>query len=185
MSHEFTENSIRIRPYKPEDAQPLFEAAVESIPDVYLWLPWCHPGYSKDESQAWIAHCEQGWYSGKEFQFAVVPKDEDKKVLGGCGLNAIDFSHRTANLGYWVRSGASGNGIATTAALMVARFGMESLKLIRIEIVMSIHNKRSKRVAEKIGAQYEGILRHRLLIHEEPHDAYLYSLIPEDLGLKG
>src|SRR5438309_1190355 len=43
---------IVIRPYQIGDAPLLFEAATESVAEVYRWLPWCHPGYSIGESEA-------------------------------------------------------------------------------------------------------------------------------------
>ncbi|NWG06958.1 MAG: hypothetical protein HXY35_09780 [Chloroflexi bacterium] len=41
----------------------------------------------------------------------------------------------------------------------------------------------SVRVAEKIGAQYEGILLNRMVVGSSIFDAYIYSLLPSDFGL--
>ncbi|HYE66449.1 MAG TPA: GNAT family protein, partial [Pyrinomonadaceae bacterium] len=60
-------------------------------------------------------------------------------------------------------------------------FGLEELGLQRIEIVVAVDNWASQRVAEKVGATREGILRKRLLIHGRPQDALMYSLVAEDL----
>ena len=51
----------------------------------------------------------------------------------------------------------------------------------RIEIVAAVGNRRSQRVAEKVGAAREGILRNRLKIGEVWHDAVMFSLVPDDL----
>ena len=45
-------------------------------------------------------------------------------------------------------------------------------------------NKKSIRVAEKLGAHYEGILRNRMVIGKVIADAHMYSLIPQDIGLE-
>ena len=89
------------------------------------------------------------------------------------------------NLGYWVRTSATRNGIASKAARLVAQFGFEELGLHRIEIIAAIPNIASQRVAEKIGAVREAVLRKRLLIRDQSQDAVLFSLVPEDLGLPG
>jgi RimJ/RimL family protein N-acetyltransferase len=86
-----------------------------------------------------------------------------------------------ANLGYWVRTSATGHGVATTATRLAARFGFEELGMQRIEIVAALDNIPSQRVAEKSGAKREGVLRRRLLIRGESLDAVLFSLVPEDL----
>ena len=70
--------------------------------------------------------------------------------------------------------------MATEATILLATFGFKELGLRRIEIVTDIENKASRRVAEKAGAQFEGILRKRLKFGDRNIDAAMYSLIPED-----
>ncbi|HKI74195.1 MAG TPA: GNAT family protein, partial [Pseudomonadales bacterium] len=67
----------------------------------------------------------------------------------------------------------------TEATVALAQFGFDYLRLLRIEIVMSVRNTASRRVAEKAGGQFEGILANRLYLHGEAHDARLYSLTPD------
>ena len=71
----------------------------------------------------------------------------------------------------------------TRAAQLAARFAFEKAKLIRAEIVIAVGNERSKRVAEKIGAHYEGILLNRMVKGTQICDAYMFSLIPSDFEL--
>jgi RimJ/RimL family protein N-acetyltransferase len=59
------------------------------------------------------------------------------------------------------------------------------LDLIRIEIVVATGNAASIRVAEKLGAQQEGILRNRITVGNRTHDAVMFSLTPKDFGLGG
>lgn len=180
MTVELIEGALLIRPYREEDASALYEAARESLPEVSRWLPWCHENYSIEESREFTssrAVAAQGdeWYS-----FGIFEKDGGR-FLGGVGINFINRVHQMANLGYWVRTSAAGRGVATSATRAVARFGFEQLGLRRIEIVAAVRNLPSQRVAEKAGGVREGVLRKRLLIHGEPHDAVLFSLIAEDL----
>ena len=46
---------------------------------------------------------------------------------------------------------------------------------------MAVENKASLRVAEKVGAYKEGILRNRIVLPDRIHDAVLFSIIPNDL----
>jgi RimJ/RimL family protein N-acetyltransferase len=89
-----------------------------------------------------------------------------------------------ANLGYWVRTSRIREGIATEAAKQAAQYGFERLRFQRLEIVVEIGNLPSLRVAKKIGAVQEGLLRNRGNLHGSPFDAYMYSLIPSDLGMR-
>lgn len=166
---------VSIRRYEPDDATRLFEAARESTADVFPWLPWCHPEYRIEESQEWIESQVEAYRKGTEFNFAVV--SEDSRFLGGCGLNRLDPAHRTANLGYWVRTSASGGGVAPRAVRALAEWAFSNTDLERLEILTAVGNRRSQRVAEKAGAHREGIARSRLLLHGRFHDAVLYSII--------
>ncbi len=166
---------IRIRPYRPDDAPRLYEAARESVGDVFPWLAWCHPRYSLEEAAAWTASREELARQGLEYHF-VVTGDEDR-FLGACGINQINRMHRFGNLGYWVRTSAAGRGVAVSAVALCAEFAFRNTDLLRLEIVCAVGNRRSQRVAEKAGALREGVLRDRLLLRGTSHDAVMYSIV--------
>jgi ribosomal-protein-serine acetyltransferase len=175
-----SDGRITIRPYRSDDTGALFEAVRESVDQISPWLDWCHANYSRSESEAWVSSREAAWRRGEDYSFVIV--DPTTHIfLGGCGLNDINKTHGFANLGYWVRSSWTRRGVATAAARLVARFGFQQRGLKRIEIVAAVDNMASQRVAEKVGAHREGVLRRRLMIHGELQDAVLYSLIPPDL----
>ena len=179
MRTELSNEFVKIRRYYSGDIPLLFEAVREASQEVSLWLDWCHPGYSIEEATSWVLNCDETWGNGTEHNFAIF--DHDANFLGGVGLNQISCIHQFANLGYWMRSSRIGNGFATAATLLAARFGFEELNLARVEIVVTVDNKASQRVAEKSGAKREGILRKRLVIHGCLHNAVMYSLVAEDL----
>ena len=107
----------------------------------------------------------------------------DSSILGSCSLNHIDPYFRLGNLAYWVRSSRLGEGIASRAVRLVTRFAFEQVGLIRAEIVVAEANLASLRVAEKVGALREGVLRNRLIIHGQIFPGVMHSLIPKDFGL--
>ena len=165
----------RLRPYEAGDARALWEAARESVADVFPWLSWCHAQYSMAEAEEWIRSRAPLAAEGREYTFAIV--GDDGRLLGGCGINQINRLHKFGNLGYWVRSSATGRGVATEAARQAADFAFRTTDLVRVEIVCAVGNERSQRVAARAGAVREGLLRRRLLIHGQPVDAVLYSFV--------
>jgi len=167
--------SCRIRPYEAADAEALWQAARESVAEVHPWLEWCHPGYSMAEAIEWAESRARLAAERGEFTFAIV--GEDGRFLGGCGVNQINAIHRFGNLGYWVRSSATGRGVASEAARQAADFAFRETDLTRLEIVCAVENRRSQRVAERIGALREGVLRNRLQLHGRAVDAVMYSLV--------
>ena len=173
----FETERLTVRRCDPTYTDYLFEAARDSVKELYPFLPWCHPGYRISDASQWLKFAVNQWDSGAAFGFSIFSK-QDGRLIGGCGVNLLD-DHPTANLGYWIRTGMTGQGIATEATLGLADFAFRHVGLLRLEIIMSVKNTASRKVAIKTGAEFEGTLRNRLLLHGQCHDAYLYSLIPE------
>jgi ribosomal-protein-serine acetyltransferase len=175
-----TRGTVILRPYRLSDADYLYEAVRESLDEASPWLSFAHKDYTVKESRDWLKKRPGEWKKGASYDFAILDV-RDGGYLGGCGLNAIDTENLRANLGYWVRTSCTKRGVATTATLLLAEWGFKELALNRIEILVATGNTRSQRVAEKVGAQREGILRKRIVVRNKIHDAIMYSLIPGDI----
>jgi ribosomal-protein-serine acetyltransferase len=179
MSRVTPNAGITLRPYALTDALDLWHAVHESLNDLMPWMPWCHPNYSFDESHTWLDAQVREFRARTAFEFAII--SPDGRYLGACGVNQIGTVNRRANIGYWVRSSAAGRGVATAAVQLAYQWAMENTNLIRLEILIAVGNRASQRVAEKVGAVREGVLRQRLLLHDEAHDAVMFSLIRDGL----
>jgi RimJ/RimL family protein N-acetyltransferase len=177
---ELTDGRITLRPHRLSDADATYQAIRESLAELSPWLPFAHQDYAKKETRAWLKKRPGEWKSGLSYQFAILDA-KDGTLLGGCGLGEIDNLHRRANLGYWIRTSRAGKGVATAATILLAKWGFEALKLLRIEILVAVENARSLRVAEKAGATREGVLRNRLNIRDKAHDAVMHSLVPGEV----
>jgi ribosomal-protein-serine acetyltransferase len=178
---ELTNGIITVRPHRTSDVEPCFEAVRESINELSPWMWWCHGAYSFEETKIWIESRPDAWEKGVEYSFAIVDS-KDGYFLGGCGLNYMNLTDRFANLGYWVRTRRTRQGVATAATLLVAQFAFNELRVNRVEMVVATENKASQRVAEKVGALREGILRKRIVVRDHIYDAFIFSLIADDLG---
>ena len=177
---KLTDGDILVRPLRLDDAEAVYEAAHESIPEVSLWLPWLHEKYSIEETREFLSSRVNPAQAEEAYSFGIFDRTSER-FLGGVGLNFINRVHQIANLGYWVRTNATGKGVASKATRLVARFGFTELGLQRIEIIAAVSNVASQRVAEKAGAVRECVARERLLIHGKRLDAVVFSLLPEDL----
>lgn len=168
-----TPASVRLRRYTLDDVPAVVEAVHESLAELSPWMPWAHAAYSADDSRAWLRVQVPAFDKGEAYEFAIV--SAEGRYLGGCGLNQIDSVNRRANLGYWVRSSATRQGVATAAVRAVHEWGFEHTNLIRLEIVVAAGNVASHRVAEKVGAVREGTLYRRLMLRGTAHDASVFS----------
>jgi ribosomal-protein-serine acetyltransferase len=175
-----TDGKITLRPYRNQDIEPTYLAIRESLAELAPWLPFAHTDYSKEETRDWIKNRPNDWKKGVGYEFTILDV-ADGSVLGGCGLNGVKKLDRTANLGYWVRTSRTGQGIAPAATRLLARWGLETLKLTRIEIVVASVNQRSLRAAEKSGARREGVLRNRIYVRDRCYDGVMHSFIPGEV----
>lgn len=180
MSYERRHGNVLIRPFADADAEAFLEAVLASVDTVGRVFSWCHAGYSLADAQAWMARCQRAWDTRSDYPFAIIEADTGR-LLGSVGINHLHPIHRNGNLGYWVRSGATGRGIGSTAAQLAARFAFVEIGLVRLEIITQLDNAGSQRVALSTGAQFECIARNRLVVDGRPQDGRVYGLIPTDL----
>ena len=173
---------IIVRPYQFSDASAFSDSARSSAAEVGKWLAWCTPDYDVARAEAYIRSSHVDSTSRKAYAFGIFRSGAAGAHLGGIALNRIDWPARTANLGYWVATHASRQGIGTRAAWLACRFGFERLGLGRIEILAETGNAPSRAVALRLGARFEGILRSKVRRADTPVDLELYSLLPGELG---
>jgi RimJ/RimL family protein N-acetyltransferase len=169
---------VGIRLYRQDDVSEMTAAARESVADISPWMPWCHPNYSESDAAGWIQVTLDSHRNGTMYDFAII--DDAGRYAGACGINKISHPDGVANLGYWVRSSAMGRGIAPAAVLQLIPWVFQNTPLHRLEIVVAIGNIRSLRVAEKVGAHRDAVLRKRTLVLGQPSDAVLFSVVRPD-----
>ncbi|REK05413.1 MAG: N-acetyltransferase [Planctomycetota bacterium] len=174
--------SIRLRPFVLADAEEVCEAVCASKTEIAPWMPWCHEEYSIADTREFLGSRAEAFQKTGEYTFAIVEKASGR-IVGATGLNEFDPATLSANHGYWLRTSATGHGYATQAARLVLRWGLETLRLERIEIMIAKENTRSHAVAKRAGAVREGLLRRSMRIGGVQHDAIVYSVIRADLGL--
>ena len=106
---------------------------------------------------SWLAMYEEGRRLGTREAFAIV-NDADE-FLGLTMLPTYNAETRTAELGYVVAPHARGQGVAQEALRLLTDFAINDLHMQRLELLISVENDASKRVARRCGYSHEGVLR--------------------------
>jgi len=163
-----------LRRYRLRHGVAIAEAVRESGRHLSRYETWAHPAFEEVEGREHAAWWEQAWEAGSARYFGIWRGD---RYLGSAGLSEIVLDHRVAGLGYWVRTSETGQGVATAAAGAIIAAGFEHLGLQRVEIMAAVGNLASRRVAEKVGAVFEGTLRKRQVLDGVPVDCAVYSVI--------
>lgn len=111
----------------------------------------------------------------KTFAFAITV---DGGVIGSIGVFRCENIHsRTAEIGYYIGEAYWGNGYAASAVKQACQYVFENTDIIRIFAEPFARNRRSCRVLEKAGFQYEGTLRSNAVKNGEILDMKMYALI--------
>jgi RimJ/RimL family protein N-acetyltransferase len=114
-----------------------------------------------------------------EYELAVVLR-ETGRIIGGVGLRVSRPEHFAGDIGYTFNPAHWGNGYCTEAAAALLAFGFGELKLHRIHATCDPENRRSARVMEKIGMQYEGRLRNYTFEKGKWRDSLIYARLATD-----
>lgn len=84
---------------------------------------------------------------------------ETGTLVGSSGLHRIDWGVPMFEIGYWCRTGFSGQGYTTESVRGIAAFAFDTLGAKCVEIRCDPLNHPSARVAERAGFQLEGEMR--------------------------
>jgi RimJ/RimL family protein N-acetyltransferase len=132
------------------------------------------PGFAR----IWLDRYEEGRMDGSREAFAIV--DEDGGFLGLGLAPRIERDARTAELGYVVAPAARGRGVASEALRRLTEWAFGELGMLRLELMISVENAASKRVAERCGYVREGVLRSLHVKQGVHEDTELWSRLATD-----
>jgi RimJ/RimL family protein N-acetyltransferase len=161
-------------------------AAICTDPAIAEWTTVPSP-YSRADAEAFVTGMVvDGWKRETNFTWAVrEPGETDAPVLGMVGMTSEREPgvERVGELGYWAAPEARGRGLTTEATRLVVDWALdpEGLGLVRAHWSAFVGNWASRRVAWKVGFRFEGTLRRWGLQRGERRDAWVGSLLPDDL----
>jgi RimJ/RimL family protein N-acetyltransferase len=139
------------------------------------------PDYGEAEGRVFIAGAAGRRTRQESLELAVVGAGEGR-LLGAVGLVMDRHDPARAEVGYWVAPWARGAGVATRALTLISRWALGPLGLVRLDLLASVSNLASMRVAERCGYVREGTLRKAWFRGPEREDLALYSLLADDLA---
>jgi RimJ/RimL family protein N-acetyltransferase len=157
------------------DAARIFELAAN--PNVLDRVALPSP-YELHHAEAWLASLPGLRAEGKEFHWAIVPHGSDE-LVGAVGL-MLSPANEWAEVGYWIGEPYWGQGIGLEAARLACRFGFDEVGLNRLMIRVRKDNEASKRIALRLGFQFEGCLRQHMKRAGQLHDLETYGLLRSD-----
>lgn len=127
----------------------------------------------------WVDRYARGRADNTAINFAIEDAD-DGTFLGLALAPHLDLEERTAELGYVLSSEARGRGVASEALQQLTAWAFEEQDLIRLQLLISVSNEPSKRVAERCGYRFEGVLRGLYVKQDVREDTESWSRLVTD-----
>ena len=150
------DNKIILRSYIESDAVSLFEKVNNSRQHLSPWLSWVNGTTKLEHSAMFIQESIQKQEAQEALSMGIF---YDNDLIGGIGMHLWEQDLKKAQIGYWLVKNFEGQGIINKCLQLFIGFLFEKLKLNKLEIRYIPSNKRSAKVAQRLGFIIEGILR--------------------------
>lgn len=168
---------IRLRSFQLEDAATLLAAIDADRATFDQWLRWSSAIHSQEDAQEFIRRAAEREAENRGFHMALWRGTE---LLGGVACWSHDPVHHVAELGYWLAATARGAGLATTATRAVTEHLFAHGHVNRVEFQCRTENQASRRVAERVGAKFEGVRRQSHWVAGAFRDHAVYAVLSTD-----
>jgi RimJ/RimL family protein N-acetyltransferase len=164
-----------LRPWRDSDVAAVTAACQD--PEIARWTR-VPENYSESDARAFLLYRYDSLLAGTTAPFAISSPDDT--LLGSVSLLRLEWRHLRGEVGYWLSREARGQGHATRAVRLIARWGFASLGLGRIDLLAATGNRSSQLVAERCGFTREAVLRAYFRGKEGYHDMVVYGLLAAD-----
>lgn len=176
---------VRLEPLALRHVDALV-AAAEGSPDLYRWSP---VPQTKAEAVQYVETALAWRDAGTAVPFAIV---RDSVPIGSTRFWNIErwawppghASHGrdvpdACEIGYtWLARTAIRTAANTESKLLMLAHAFETWQVLRVCLHTDVRNQRSRTAIERIGGQFEGILRaHRMAADYIPRDSARYSIV--------
>lgn len=153
--------AVRLEPLQPQHA-PALAALVE--PDLFQYFNVVLR--TRADVEAYIASALAAAERGTERPFVIIERETGAPV-GSTRYLDIQREHRTLEIGStWLARRVWRSRINTECKYLLLRHAFETLHVMRVQLKTDARNARSRAAIERIGGQFEGILRHHMLVRD-------------------
>jgi RimJ/RimL family protein N-acetyltransferase len=176
----FETERLLIRSPFPGDGAEVYAAVAESLEELKPWLPWARRELTVEVEEENMRRARAAFLERSDLMLLLFLKGTST-LVGGSGLHRIDWGVPRFEIGYWLRTRFAGQGYMTEAVCGITAFAFDALGARRVEIRCDSRNRRSARVAQRVGFRLEGELRNAEVgPGGDPRHTLVFSMIPEE-----
>ena len=148
---------VRLEPIRRDHAQLFWEAAKDSVDEIFLWIPYSMKTFEDFERLVAKAFREQE--RGESVVFAIVERGSSR-VIGSTRFMNIDRANRRVEIGStWIAPAWQRTAVNTEGKYLMLRHAFEAWGCVRVELKTDALNEKSRNAILRLGAKEEGTLR--------------------------
>ncbi|NKE04196.1 GNAT family N-acetyltransferase [Mesobacillus selenatarsenatis] len=163
------------------DADRVFELTEKSRDYLKEWLPWLDFTTKVEDTKEFLKGTMKGYADNNSMTTVILYEGE---IVGTAGFNSINWSSKTAYIGYWIGHEYQGKGIMTKVARALTEYAFDHLKLNKVEIRAAADNKKSRGIPERLGFVEEGKIRQAEWLYDHYVDHIVYGILAEEWNSK-
>jgi ribosomal-protein-alanine N-acetyltransferase len=167
---------LLLRYATPADTDALF--ALGSDPEVVRYFSWGPYGH-RDEAAAFVDRVTDERAAGEKLELLIAERASGE-VIGLTGLSEFARRDRRAFVGTWLGREHWGTGANRESKALVLWLAFRELGLHRVSAYANPENGRSVRALERIGFQYEGVLRSWHVHRDRFLDVAIFGLLHDE-----
>ncbi|MDH5162316.1 GNAT family N-acetyltransferase [Heyndrickxia oleronia] len=160
-----------------KDSNRVFELTDTSRNYLREWLPWLDTTTKLEDTIGFINMCLKGFSENRSINTVILFKGN---IVGVAGFNNINWSNKTAQIGYWLGEEYQGYGIMTRVAEALTEYAFKELALNKVEIRVAVGNKKSRSIPERLGFINEGCIRQAEWLYDHYVDHVVYGILSEE-----
>src|SRR5215471_1943745 len=152
---------VRLDPLEPAHSAAFWEAAKDSLEDLFRWIPYRMQTLGDFEQVVEKAFAEQS--RGESVVFATVESGSGK-IIGSTRFMNIDRASSRVEIGStWIAPPWQRTAVNTEAKYLMLRHAFEVWRCIRVELKTDALNQKSRNAILRLGGKEEATFRKHLL----------------------
>lgn len=163
------------------DGERVFELTNNSRGYLREWLPWLDTTIKLEDTIEFIKISLNGFVENKSLNTVILFKGN---IVGVAGYNSINWSNKTAYIGYMLGEEFQGNGIMTKVVKALTNYAFSELNLNKVEIRAAVGNKKSRSIPERLNFVNEGSIRQAEWLYDHYVDHVIYGILADEWNKK-
>ncbi len=136
---------------------------------------------SEDDMRQWVMEILSRAKNGTDLPFAAIHLASGRVAGATRYMNIMPKDRGLEVGGTWYGTEFQRTPVNTECKYLLFTHAFETLKCIRLQLKTDLHNERSQKAIERIGAKKEGVLRHHMILPDGRYrDSVYYSILDSE-----